>query len=1020
MNALPQATEGGVASLDSPRLERGCETGAQANRQWAEAMLAREKRVLELIAGGASLPSILDALCRVLEEVCSDSFCSILLLDAKGDRLWRGAAPSLPKSYVEAFNGREIASCWGPCGAAAFRGEQVIASDIQTDPLWERCRNLVLSHGLQACWSTPIFSSEGKVLGTFAILSREPRSPTPKDQDIIEHFTHLASIAIERTRAEDALRRSQAYLAEAQRLSRTGSFGWNVATGELFWSAETFCILGYDQSLRPTLELVLNRIHPEDVSAVKQKIAAASDAATNLDFDHRLLMPDGSVKSVHVLAHAARDGSGAVEFVGAVMDVTQRKCAEALVEGEKRLLEMIARGVALPPILDALCRFGEEMCGDVLVSILLVSADGKRLRHGAAPSLPKNYTEAIDGDLIGLRAGSCGTAAYTREQVVVSDIATDPLWCEYRQLANEHGLRACWSTPIFSTDREVMGTFAVYSREPRSPTSQQQNVIEQMTHLAAVAIERKRAEEALRRSDSRFQGILEIAEDAIISVDSTQRILLFNQGAEKAFGYGATEVIGKPLDLLLPRRFADAHRGHVAEFARSPEASRSMAQRREVFGRRKNGSEFPAEASISKLDLGAEVVFTVILRDITERKKAAEALRASAQVARGQAEALTRTLDALTRESAPEKLVEHVSRTIIGQLDAHSSGVWLRSEAAGQVSFEFAFENGTLLTKSDAALAKVSPTLKIEDVWPWPEVFRTGRPYVLKHIREGPSFPWREHLLSLGVVTILIVPMLIAGRVEGVMGIRFTRERSFRPEELELAQALAHQTMLAIQLGRLSRQSRLAAVAAERNRMARDIHDTLAQGLTSVILQLEAAEEAMAQRRTPKVQEHLTRVGELARESLREARRSVRALRPQTLEEKDLCEALKGLIEKMTAGTPVQADFLVQGKLPELPLQWEENLLRVGQEVLTNVLRHARATRFDAQLAFEAGKIRLNLRDNGSGFNPASRHDGFGLQGIRERVEGMGGRVAIRSASGEGTEVSVVLPLANAFHPVEP
>src|ERR1017187_5024482 len=380
------------------------------------------------------------------------------------------------------------------------------------------------------------------------------------------------------------------------------------------------------------------------------------------------------------------------------------------------------------------------------------------------PSLPQSYTEAIDGAPVGPRAGSCGTAAYRREPVIVSDIATDPLWDPYRHLAMEHGLRACWSTPIFSTAREVMGTFALYCREPRNPTPQQQNVIEQMTHLAAVAIERKRAEEALRRSESRFQGILEIAEDAIISVDSGQRILLFNQGAEKVFGYAAIEVIGKPLELLLPQRFAHAHRVHVEEFAKSPEVSRSMAQRREVFGRRKDGREFPAEASISKLDLGAEVVFTVILRDITERKEAAEALRASAQLVRGQAEALTRTLDALAKESAPERLVEHVLRTIISQRDAHSSGVWLRNEAPGLVSFEFAFENGTLLTKSDAVLAKISPTLNIEDVWIWPEVFRTGKPSVLEDIREGPTFPWREHVLSLGVITILIVQMLIADR----------------------------------------------------------------------------------------------------------------------------------------------------------------------------------------------------------------------------------------------------------------
>jgi signal transduction histidine kinase len=436
-----------------------------------------------------------------------------------------------------------------------------------------------------------------------------------------------------------------------------------------------------------------------------------------------------------------------------------------------------------------------------------------------------------------------------------------------------------------------MGTFALYCGEPGNPTPQHRNIIEQMTHLAAVAIERERAEEALRRSESR--------------------------------------------------------------------------------------------------------------------------LRASAQLALGQTEALTRTLDALAKESAPDRLVEHVLRTITEQLQAHSSSIWLRNENSGLVSFEFAFEEGRLLTSSDAPLAKISPTLRIEDVWPWPEIFRTGKPSVLEDIREGPTFPWRDHVQSLGVVTILIVPMLIAGQVEGVVGIRFTRKRSFRTEEMDLAQALAHQAMLACQLRRLSRQSRRAAVVAERNRMARDIHDTLAQGFTGVIVQLEAVEEAMSQGLVAKAGEYVARAGELARDSLQEARRSVRALRPQTLEENDICEALQSLIRKMTAGTSVQAEFIVRGQPPELPLEWEENLLRIGQEVLTNVLRHAQASKFKAELFFDKGEIRLNLRDNGIGFDPIGRHDGFGLQGMRERVEGMGGHLSIESAKGQGAAISIVLPFAN-------
>ncbi len=173
----------------------------------------------------------------------------------------------------------------------------------------------------------------------------------------------------------------------------------------------------------------------------------------------------------------------------------ERRRAEALLAGEKRLLEMIAKGNPLSMILDALCRLVEELSKGSLSSILLLDPDGTRLWHGAAPSLPKSYIDAIDGSAIGPAAGSCGTAAFRKERVIVSDIAQDPLWADYRDLALPHGLRACWSTPVLASDGRVLGTFAIYSREPSSPTPPQQSIIEQITDLASIAIERKRAEE---------------------------------------------------------------------------------------------------------------------------------------------------------------------------------------------------------------------------------------------------------------------------------------------------------------------------------------------------------------------------------------------------------------------------------------------------------------------------------------------------------------------------------------------
>src|ERR1700755_268568 len=161
---------------------------------------------------------------------------------------------------------------------------------------------------------------------------------------------------------------------------------------------------------------------------------------------------------------------------------------------------MVTKGDSLAELLDSLCRLVEAQAGGVLASILLV--DGAHLRHGGAPSLPKAFTDGIDGTAIGPSEGSCGTAAYRGEPVIVEDIATDPLWADYRDLALPHSLRACWSAPVFSSQGKAMAHFAMYYRKPRRPTQRDLAIIDQIAHLAGVAIQQKLAQEKLQRSEA--------------------------------------------------------------------------------------------------------------------------------------------------------------------------------------------------------------------------------------------------------------------------------------------------------------------------------------------------------------------------------------------------------------------------------------------------------------------------------------------------------------------------------------
>ncbi len=179
--------------------------------------------------------------------------------------------------------------------------------------------------------------------------------------------------------------------------------------------------------------------------------------------------------------------------------------------GEKRLLEMIATGVALEDILNALSLMIEEQRSGTLASVLLLNPDGVHLDFVAGPSLPDEWRQQMEKLPIGPCAGSCGTAAYRGSPVIVSDIKTDPLWevPEHRASALKHGLRASWSNPVLSSKGEVLGTFCMYYHEPRSPGSQDLELIEFATHLVRVAIERDRAAEALRRSEQRLRDVID-------------------------------------------------------------------------------------------------------------------------------------------------------------------------------------------------------------------------------------------------------------------------------------------------------------------------------------------------------------------------------------------------------------------------------------------------------------------------------------------------------------------------------
>src|SRR5262249_18126240 len=487
----------------------------------------------------------------------------------------------------------------------------------------------------------------------------------------------------------------------------------------LYLSDEWYRIYGIDPEKEvDAFAKRVERIAPEDLSRWQAAVDRAISENSNYELEFRLVLPDGTTKYVHAVGHPISNSVGKVmQFMGSVTDVTERKRAEALLAGEKRLLEMIATGVPLKQILNALCVIIEEQRPETLASVLLLNADGVHLDVAAGPNLPKEWTRQMEKMPIGPCAGSCGTAAYRGSPVIVSDIATDPLWDvpEHRASALKHGLRASWSNPVLSWKGQVVGTFCMYYREPRSPTSQDVELIELATHLTRVGIERDRAEEALRASE---------------------------------------------------------------------------------------------------------------------------------QLARSHVEVMMRSLDVLATEAAPEKYIGEMLRTIGQHLHAIRVVLWMRNEQDDSLSLRLIIENDRQVGADPE-----HPIVKDPQAWKnsalLQEMLFTKSPVVCDDIehdsRIAPEF--RKYLTSRGAKRFMTVPMFVSGELRGFIGIQHAEKGTYRADQIELAQALAHHVMLATHGQELVEQQREAAILKERTRMARDIHDNLAQGFTGVVVQMEAAEE---------------------------------------------------------------------------------------------------------------------------------------------------------------------------------
>ncbi len=227
------------------------------------------------------------------------------------------------------------------------------------------------------------------------------------------------------------------------------------------------------------------------------------------------------------------------------IDKGDREKEEPFYAGQGRILEMIAVSAPLADILTRIVLLMEAQTDGLRCSILLLSYDGKHVRHGAAPNLPEAYVKAVDGLPIGPRVGSCGTSMYLRKPVVVTDVLIDPLWSDYRGLAKSCGLRACWSTPIISSHGDVLGSFAMYRQEPRGPNAEEMRLTEIATHIAGIAIERQQDHGMLREREARISLAAESADLAFWVLYPEQNMAWISEKGRTMYGFAPDEPLSR-------------------------------------------------------------------------------------------------------------------------------------------------------------------------------------------------------------------------------------------------------------------------------------------------------------------------------------------------------------------------------------------------------------------------------------------------------------------------------------------
>jgi PAS domain S-box-containing protein len=592
---------------------------------------------------------------------------------------------------------------------------------------------------------------------------------------------------------------------------------------------------------------------------------------------------------------------------------------------------------------------------------------------------------------------------------------------QVRQLAAAAGVvkilaKPAASATLLATIQEALAGAPPVLRA--HPSELDHAYLRQLTSTLYQNVEALKVEvQARARAEMQLTSIIDSAMDAIITVGSDQRITIWNTAAERMFGCPAALARGQPLDRFIPEHFRAIHHDHIRRFGQTGATARAMGALQSLMALRADGTEFPIEASISQVMADGQQLFTVILRDISARKRAELELGAAwqaEQVARHLAETLQSASQALASSLAEDPILTTLLE-YLEQLVPYDRACIMLLDGDGRLSVR-AQRAGE--RPGGARRAGTGEPAAVALFW---QLLARQESLLVPDTRQNPD--WRDAAGEQPVLSWFGVPLRAGGELIGLYSVEKYAPGFFTPDHVRYAEALAAQAAMVLQNAHMYQAIRqgharlqglsqrlLTIQEAERQHIARELHDEIGQSLTGLRLNLELMGRLPPSDQAARQAEALAAIQEL----IARVRSLSLDLRPAMLDDLGLLPALLWHIRRYTEQTGIAVDCQHRGLDQRLPMAVETVAYRVVQEALTNVARHAGVVKVDVRLLATPEQLSLRIADAGRGFDPGAimrSPRSSGLLGMQERVMLLGGNLTVAAAVGAGTEILADLPI---------